>query len=254
MTTAKLDTIIAEKMREISHLHEHFIHARRSSKNFKQSLRNPTLSVIAEIKRRSPSKGFLADIADPVQLANHYIAAGANAISVLTDKSFFNGSIDDLLCVSAALRQCSTPVLCKDFIISRRQIDEAIMAGADAVLLIVKALGEKTKTLLDYAKTMNIDALVEVNNSAELALAVQAGAEIIAVNNRDLSTFNVDTTQCFTLIQEIPSSIIKVAASGILTPELAQQYYHVGFDAVLIGEALVKSTSPADFISACRHE
>jgi indole-3-glycerol phosphate synthase len=254
MRINKLDAIIAHKHREVAKLSGHFIKPRISSKSFKRSLRNDQLAIISEIKRRSPSKGLLAEITDPVQLANNYISAGTNAISILTDELFFNGSLNDLLSVSSALQQNPTPILRKDFIIHPFQIDEAIMAGADAVLLMVSVLGDKTKELLDYCKTMNIDALVEIHTQKELDLAITIGSEIIGVNNRNLSTFEVDTNQAFNLIKYIPDHIIKVAESGILQPELAQQYYQAGFDAVLIGEALVKSSSPADFIGACRHE
>lgn len=254
MTVNKLNAIIAQKHKEVSALYQLNIKPRVSDKNFKQALQNKNLSIITEIKRRSPSRGFLAEITDPVQLANNYISAGSNAISVLTDELFFGGSREDLIAVSTALRQNPAPVLCKDFIINTLQIDHAIMAGADAILLMVSVLGNKTKELLDYAKAMNINALVEVHTEAELDLALILSPEIIGINNRNLTTFEVDTNQAFKLIKHIPDSIIKVAESGILKPELANEYYQAGFDAVLIGEALVKSSSPAEFIGACRHE
>jgi indole-3-glycerol phosphate synthase len=254
MTHDKLEPIILQKRKEILTLPQRMVAPRISTKNFKQSLQNNSLSIIAEIKRCSPSRGLMAKIEDPVLFAKNYVSAGANAISILTDKIFFDGSIDDLSRVALALRADPTPILCKDFIIDKRQIDEAIMAGADAVLLIVRVLGEKTKELLDYTKTMNIDALIEVNTKTELDLAITIGSEIVAINNRDLSNFTVNTQLAFELIKYVPHAIIKVAASGILEPELAKRYYHAGFDAVLIGEALVKSPSPADFIGACRHE
>ena len=242
MTANKLDEIIAHKKHEISVVY----------KNFKRALQMDGLSIIGEIKRRSPSKGHFADIHDPVLLAEDYIKAGVNAISVLTDQKFFSGSFDDL--EKIATHSQSTPVLCKDFIIDKRQINTAAKAGADAVLLIVAVLGHKTKEFIDYTKSLNIEALVEVFNKDELDIALESNAKIIAVNNRNLKTFEVDTENAIRLIDFMPQHIIKVAASGILKPELARRYYKAGFDAVLIGEALVTSPSPAEFIRACRHE
>lgn len=171
----------------------------------------------------------------------------------MTDNAFFGGHLDDLTQVATALHTQPQPTLRKDFIIDTIQIAEAVTAGADAILCIVAVLQQKTKKLLDYAKTMGIDVLVEVHDRAELDIALASGAQIIGVNNRDLTTLHVDTDQAFRLIEHIPPSIIKVAESGILTPQLAQDYYRAGFDAVLIGEALVTSSHPAEFIRAC-HE
>jgi len=252
MTTNKLDLIIQQKQLEVSELTQQNIQPRISSKNFKHALRSDTLSIIAEVKRKSPSKGNLAEILDPVLLAENYINANASAISVLTDCKFFGGSLNDL--EKIAEHSKSTPVLRKDFIISPLQIDEAVGAGADAILLIVAVLGEKTKSLLDYAKKLNIDVLLEIHNHAELSIALESNADIIGINNRNLSTFEVDTQEAFNLKKLIPSTVITVAESGILQPELAREYYKAGFDAVLIGEALVTSTNPTEFIRACRHE
>ncbi len=263
----KLSLIVIEKQREIMALQklvesqpEHIIAQildlkiqRHSAKSFKVALRNKALSIIAEIKRQSPSKGKIADIRDPVDLAMKYVQGGANAISVLTDKKFFSGSVEDLKKVSTALKQFPCPILRKDFIVHEIQIAEAIASGADAVLLIVSILGPQTKILLDYAKKMGIEALVEVHNADEISIALDSGAEIIGINNRNLSTFGINTNNALDLIKKIPDHIIKVAESGILEPALAQTYYQSGFDAVLIGEGLVKSNNPENFIRACRH-
>jgi len=182
-----------------------------------------------------------------------YVQGGANAVSVLTDKKFFNGSIDDLKKVSEALEKFPCPVLRKDFIIHEIQIAEAIASGADAILCIVAILGDHTKILLDYARKMGIEVLVEVHNADEIKIALDSGAQIIGVNNRNLSTFEVDTNNALELVKKIPDHIIKVAESGITDPNLAQKYYQAGFDAVLIGEGLVRSDNPKDFIRACRH-
>lgn len=227
--------------------------ARTAGKRFKNALRAPDLAIIAEIKRQSPSKGRLAEIDDPVALAMTYVKGGANALSVLTDENFFAGHLEDLASVSKALTQFPQPILRKDFIIDAIQIAQAIAAGADAILCIVAVLGERTKNILQSAKAMGIEVLVEIHDARELEIAVASGADIIGVNNRNLSTFEVDTEQALRLLEHIPKEIVKVAESGILVPELAQTYYRAGFDAVLVGEALVRSPSPADFMRACRH-
>jgi indole-3-glycerol phosphate synthase len=143
-------------------------------------------------------------------------------------------------------------VLRKDFIIDDIQIAEAAMAGADAILIIVAAVNEQTKALLNCAKTFGLEALIEVHNQQELELALSSGAEIIGINNRNLQTLQVDTEQALKLIDNIPREIVRVAESGILAPELARDYYRAGFDAILIGEALVKSEQPEKFMKACR--
>lgn len=215
---------------------------------FKQALQGPKLAVIAEIKRASPSKGALAPIADPVALANTYISAGAQALSILTDEHFFHGSLQDLSKVAQARGEQKTPILRKDFIIDPIQIAQAVVAGADAVLAIVAVLGSETKAILQTAKSMGIEVLVEVHTEEEVAIAVESGAEIIGVNNRDLTSFHVDVDRAFQLLSHIPQGIISVAESGIQMPDLARAYHQAGFDAVLVGEALVTAQSPASFL------
>ena len=231
----KLTHIILQKQREVEaleallrHQPEHVIAQllqgktkRTSSKTFKKALRSVRLAIIAEIKRKSPSKGLLSPILDPVSLAMQYIEGGANAISVLTDETFFGGTLQDLSSVASALEKTTCPVLRKDFIIHEIQIAEAIAMGADAILCIVAVLGKNTKTLLAQAKTMEIDVLVEVHNHEELDIALESGADIIGVNNRNLSTLQIDTECAFRLVEHIPPHIIKVAESGILIPALA---------------------------------
>lgn len=253
----KLQPIILQKQREVAALKsrpelviEEIQFA--SIKNFKQALCCSSIAVIAEIKRKSPSKGVLASISNPTALAELYVSGGANALSVLTDELFFGGHANDLRQVANRLRAQPQPILRKDFIIDEIQIAEAIAMGADAILLIVAVLKEKTKVMLDYAKKMGVHALVEVHDNHELEIALASGAEIIGVNNRDLTTLQVDTQRAFKLLEYIPKDIVKVAESGILTPELAGEYYRAGFNAVLIGEALVKSADPTDFIQRCR--
>lgn len=221
---------------------------RDSKKSFKKALTSDSVAVIAEIKRKSPSKGRLNEIADPTVLARQYVAGGADAISVLTDRFGFNGSTADLQDVVHALADTSCVVLRKDFILDAIQIAESIALGADAILLIVAALKEKTADLLNTAKQMGIDALVEVENREELDYAVSIGADVIGINNRDLTTFVVDTDKAKRLVKYLPASVIKVAESGIHSVDEAIEFLRLGFDALLIGEALVKAKNPTVFI------
>lgn len=244
-TSQYLQAIIANKQREVTQLREQ--HSRCS---LKKSLSNKRGGVIAEIKRKSPSKSHLATIDDPVTLAKQYIDGGASAISVLTDSYGFNGSLQDLMQVAEVAHQHHIPVLRKDFILDPIQIAESIKAGADAILLIVSVLKDKTKIMLDYARAMGIDALVEVHDQQELELAVACGADIIGINNRHLQTFVVDVNQALRLYPHIPHNIITVAESGIATTEMAQKFSQCGFNGLLIGEALVTSKNPAAFIQS----
>lgn len=263
----KLESIILQKQYEVTALYQrlkqdvnHPIakvlydgYITEHVSNFKHALTSSSLTIIAEIKRKSPSKGVLAHILDPINLAERYIAGGANALSILTDKEFFAGNLDDLIQVAPVAHQQSIPILRKDFIIDKIQIAEAAVAGASAVLCIVSILGKTTKAMLEFAHSLQLDVLVEVHDHDELQVALDCGAEIIGINNRNLKTFAVDTQQALRIITTIPDSIIKVAESGINHPDLARKYYEAGFDAVLIGESLVTSADPKHFIQACRY-
>jgi len=207
--------------------------------------RNALLSkgIIAEIKRRSPSKGDLSRIPHPDQLALEYQQGGAIAISCLTDADF-GASIEDLKKVTAAT---TLPVLRKDFIIDPLQIAEAKAHGASAVLLIVKLVKEQLKELLLAATKIGVEALVEVHNQDELDAALDAGADIIGINNRDLSTFIVDPKTSFTLFQKIPAAVHVVIESGISESRTARFFLDHGASACLVGETLVKSNNKAKF-------
>jgi indole-3-glycerol phosphate synthase len=224
----------------------------KERKTFKERLKNSTLSVIAEVKRSSPSKGFIAEISDPVFLANLYVSGGAAAVSVLTESSGFGGCVEDIKKIKLA--NPNVCVLRKDFIIDLVQIEESVRIGADAVLLIVSILKERTKEFLDKVKQMGMEALVEVHDEEELAIALQAGAEIIGVNNRDLKTFEVDLQTAERLAPLIPEKIVKVAESGIHTNLDAKRMRKAGFDAILVGEALVKAVDPEFFLQDLMHE
>jgi indole-3-glycerol phosphate synthase len=207
----------------------------------------PAPRVIAEIKRRSPSRGSLRPDLDPAGLAATYERSGAAAISVLTDCAFFGGSPDDL---SQARQATSLPVLCKDFILEPYQIFEAFMAGADAVLLIAAVLDAvQIRDYYELAAGLGMEALVEVHDETELALALEAGANIIGINNRDLRTFEVSLDVTRSLAPLIPPSVVKVSESGIHTPQDRELMAELGVDAILVGEALV--TAP-DIASATR--
>ncbi|CAL7964271.1 Indole-3-glycerol phosphate synthase [Gammaproteobacteria bacterium] len=252
-----LNDIVLNKQREVDLLKQNFVISEKiriSKKSFKKSLLNDGLTIIAEIKRKSPTAGQLSIIADPVELALNYTRGGAGAISVLTDERYFDGSIKDLNKVAAALQNTDTTILRKDFIIDPLQITEAIFEGADAVLLIVAILGNKLKTLLGCARKMNIDALVEVHSIKEINLALDAGAEIIGINNRDLKTFDVDINHSLQLIKHIPKHIVRVSESGIDSQEIALQLRRVGFDAALVGTALVCAEKPAALINLMRDQ
>lgn len=243
-----LTEIIAHKQTEIATLSidpDGFYLPKNNNKSFKRQLLQPNqVAIIAEIKRKSPSKGELAAIAKPLELAEKYIQGGANCLSILTDQKYFGGSLADLQQISQSLINTPVAILRKDFIIDCKQIIESLQAGADAILLIVAAIEQKTAALLQFAKRLNLDVLVEVHDEQELRYALEIGADIIGVNTRNLKTFEVDLNRAFELISFIPKDVIAVAESGIRTSHDAKALYAAGYHALLIGEALVLSEQP----------
>ncbi|HEX2250699.1 MAG TPA: indole-3-glycerol phosphate synthase TrpC [Gemmatimonadales bacterium] len=216
--------------------------------SFRAALRKSSVAVIAEIKRRSPSAGVIREELDPGDRASLYAAHGAAAISVLTDGPYFGGSVQDL---RDAASRCSLPVLRKDFILDEVQILEARAAGASAVLLMVRALGQsRLRLLLRCARDLGLDALVEVHSAEELHVAMEAGAEIIGVNSRDLDTFEIDVVAAWKLLSRIPSDRVAVAESGILGQSDVLCAAAAGADAVLIGTALSAAESPGPLLRA----
>lgn len=200
------------------------------------------VNVIAECKRRSPSKGVLRADYDPVAIAAGYAAAGAAAISVLTEPTFFDGSLDHLRAVRAAV---DVPLLRKDFIVSEYQLLEAKAAGADAVLLIVAALRPaELKVLHDHARRHGLDVLVEAHDATELAIAIDAGAKIVGVNNRNLRTLQVDVHASETLIAQMPADVIAVSESGLKTADDVLRLKALGYRAFLIGERFMAAADP----------
>ena len=210
--------------------------------------RAPGTSVIAEVKRRSPSKGALADIPDPAELAAAYARGGAAAISVLTEARRFSGSLADLRAVRAAVE---TPLLRKDFMVTAYQLHEARAAGADLVLLIVAALDQPTlEQLYAEARGLGLTVLVEVHDEEETRRAVDLGAELIGVNARNLKTLDVDPDTFARLAPLIPDDRVRVAESGISGPEDVARYAKEGAGVVLVGEALVRGGDPEAAVRA----
>jgi indole-3-glycerol phosphate synthase len=211
------------------------------------ALRLPGIGVIAEVKRASPSKGELASIGDPAQLAKAYEDGGARIISVLTEQRRFRGSLADLDAVRAAV---SIPVLRKDFIVGPYQIHEARAHGADVILLIVAALEQNVlASLLDRTESLGMTALVEVHTEEEAERALQAGASVVGVNARNLKTLEVDR-DCFGRIAPgLPTKVIRIAESGVRGTADLLAYAGAGADAVLVGEGLVTSGDPRAAVS-----
>ncbi|MFC7492503.1 MULTISPECIES: indole-3-glycerol phosphate synthase TrpC [unclassified Knoellia] len=208
-----------------------------------EQLRADGLSLIAEVKRASPSKGALADIADPSSLARAYADAGAAAVSVLTEQRRFGGSLDDLDAVRAAV---SIPVLRKDFMVTDYQLYEARAHGADIILLIVASLtDEELLRMHTLAQDLGMTALVEVHDEGETQRAVDAGARVIGVNARNLKTLEIHPDTFSRLVPLIPPGVVTVAESGIRGADDAAMYAAQGADAVLVGETLVRGADPS---------
>lgn len=238
-----LDDILDHKRRELEHLADVEVRELPAcAVDFRRALSGPELSIIAEVKRRSPSAGVLASGLDPVAQARAYVEGKAAAISVLTDGRYFGGSFDDL---SAVARAVYRPVLCKEFILDERQVRHARLAGASACLLIVAALSDdELRRLLAEVRRFNMEALVEVHDEAELERAVACGADIIGVNNRNLRTMEVDMTTVPRMAPRVPDRCLLVAESGYRNADdLLVLPRRV--DAVLIGTALMQGENPA---------
>jgi indole-3-glycerol phosphate synthase len=218
-------------------------------------LRQRGVAVIAEVKRKSPSVGTLAEIADPAALAGEYEAGGASVISVLTEQRRFNGCLDDLVAVKMHV---DVPVLCKDFVVTPYQVWEARAHGADLVLLIVAALEQNALvSLLERVESLGMTALVEAHDEEEARRAVDAGARVIGVNARNLRTLEVDRDTFARIAPLLPDTAVKVAESGVRGPHDLLAYAAAGADAVLVGEGLVKQDNPrqavADLVAAGTH-
>lgn len=242
----RLEEILRVKREEIERLRpraaelERQARARNDFRGFRAALQrdDKQLAVIAESKKASPSAGIIADAYDPAEIARNYESSGADAISVLTDAPFFQGNTEHLADVR---RVTSLPLLRKDFVLDELQISESAAVGADAILLIVAALKQNQLVqLLKVAKEYRLGALVEVHNREELDRALEAGADIIGINNRDLTTFDVDLGVTEKLCLDVPDNVALVSESGIKTSQNVTRIRACGVDAILVGEALMR--------------
>lgn len=242
---SRLDEIVAQKRREVKTLRasvrERDLQAAAEGavlpRSFRAVLLNGRPSVVAEVKRASPSRGIITNDFAPVEIATAYERGGADAVSVLTDETFFSGSNEHLKAVRSAI---GLPVLRKDFVVDPLQIVEARSLGADAILLIVRLLDDiSLREWRELASSMGMDVLVEAHDEIEVRRAVDSGATLIGVNNRDLSTFSVDLSTSERLRHLIPSGVVAVSESGISMPEHAARMFRAGYDAVLVGEGVV---------------
>jgi indole-3-glycerol phosphate synthase len=216
-------------------------------RGFRQALAeksSPGVAIITELKKASPSKGLIRADFHPAELARELEAAGAAALSVLTDEEFFQGSLENLRAASAAVK---IPCLRKDFIVDEFQLVEARANSADAVLLICAALSQaELVSLAKSARVHGLDFLCEVHDGAELQRALDAGCDIIGVNTRDLRTFKVDLQTAFDLAEKFPSEVVRVAESGIRSADDIARLHAAGYDAFLIGESLMRAERPGD--------
>jgi len=250
-----LSTIIAARRRRIQEVRasvplaslRQIAEARSDFRDFAGALSGEVLSVIAEIKKASPSRGLLRPDFRPLEIANSYQQAGASALSVLTEEEFFQGSLHHLKAVRGSVR---LPILRKDFIVDEYQVYESAAAGADALLLIVAALKDKDlKEFLALSQRLRVAALVEVHTAEELERTIAAGAQIIGVNNRNLSTLEVSLETSFRLREKIPPACLAVSESGIKSVEHLEKLAKAGFNAVLIGEHLMLADKPGEELS-----
>jgi indole-3-glycerol phosphate synthase len=234
---------VQERKRELPRAElEARLSARGEDRPFQEALTRPGLSLIAEFKRRSPSKGDIAPGADVASQVAAYERGGAAALSVLTDQRHFGGTLEDL---RAARTAASLPIIRKDFIVDPYQLYEAAVNGADAVLLIVRALSDKElASLYEEARALDLDCLVEVHDAEELERALEVDAEVIGINNRDLDEQRVDIQTTFELMPDVPAGKTVVAESGISGREELMELDRVGVDAVLIGGALMTAADP----------
>lgn len=246
-----LDQILASKSKEVAErkalfpqkLLEQSIHFSATPVSLKKYLQRPDKSgIIAEIKRKSPSKGIINDKISVERISIGYMQAGASALSVLTDKPFFGGDNEDLL-LARAYNFC--PVLRKDFIIDEYQIIEAKSIGADAILLIAAALSpEHLKELAVFAKSMNLEVLMEVHDLSELQHNLHPEVDLIGVNNRDLNTFKTDINTSKELASHIPNEYVKISESGISQPSVVHSLKSYGYAGFLIGETFMQHSRP----------
>lgn len=238
IVSRKQDELRASKQ-SAAELRQLAVQQQQNRRDFAAALHTKRPAIISEIKKASPSRGVLINDFRPAELARQYETGGAAALSVLTDRDFFQGSNTDLQIARAA---CNLPVIRKDFTIAEHHVLEAAAIGADAILLIAAILDEpQLRAFRELASEFEMAALVEVHNTCELEIALHSGAEIIGVNNRDLHTFNVSLETSIALAPQIPPALTKVSESGIFTSADIHRLSDAGYDAFLVGEHLIKS-------------
>jgi indole-3-glycerol phosphate synthase len=241
-----LSEIIAKKRERVREAK-----ARANPHAFRRALEKDGVNIIAEFKRRSPSKGMIREGANPIEIARAYEAGGAVAMSVLTEEDYFAGSLNDLRQVKSAV---DLPVLRKDFIVEEYQVYESAAAGADAILLIVAALDDESLVRLRRLaeEELQMDALIEAHTSDEMKRAVACGAKLIGVNNRDLRTFEVSLETSLSLAREAPSDALLISESGLNNAADLQRLYDAGYRGFLIGETLMRADDPAAALRSFR--
>lgn len=258
MATDILQTIVAHKRIELARQEEAVsldslikqLDTLRPSRSMRQSLADSPTGIIAEFKRRSPSKGWIAQEADPAVIVPGYERAGASGISVLTDQEFFGGTLDDLHAVRPLIQ---LPVLRKDFIVSPYQLFQAKLVGADVVLLIAAALTvEECKSFGKLAHQLQMEVLLEIHTEKELDY-LHENVDLLGVNNRNLGTFHTDVENSFRLAQKLPKEYLWVSESGISQPETIRQLRKAGFSGFLMGERFMKTSSPEQALSDFLH-
>jgi indole-3-glycerol phosphate synthase len=247
-----LDRIVEDTRDEVVRRREHMplsrleaaIAERPEGRPFSEALLRPGISLIAEHKRRSPSAGAIREDSTVDQIVLAYERGGAAALSILTEPFHFGGSLDDLLAAKAVSQ---LPVLRKDFIVDPYQLYESAAAGADAILLIVAALEpDALYELLQEARALDLDALVEIHDERELEIALDVEADVLGINNRDLGDFSVDIERTFDLLADVPAGKTVVSESGFTTRDQLDELDRVGVDAVLIGETLMRAPDVED--------
>ena len=241
-----LSEIIAKKRERVREAK-----ARANPHAFRRALEKDGVNIIAEFKRRSPSKGMIREGANPIEIARAYFAGGAVAMSVLTEEDYFAGSLNDLRQVKSAV---DLPVLRKDFIVEEYQVYESAAAGADAILLIVAALDDESLVRLRRLaeEELQMDALIEAHTSDEMKRAVACGAKLIGVNNRDLRTFEVSLDTSLQLAREAPGDALLISESGLKNAADLQRLYDAGYRGFLIGETLMRADDPAAALRSFR--
>jgi len=252
-----LDQIVTAKREEVENARkavpvkilQERAEARQSlPRGFEKALRHSGIRIVAEIKRASPSKGDIQPALDPAGIAAAYEAGGAAAISVLTEQRYFKGSVEDL---RAAREATSIPVLRKDFIVSEYQVHETASLGADALLAIVRILDDKTlKSILTLSAGYGLDVLTEVYDETDLTRALDAGATLIGINNRDLESFDTDIDRAARIAAGIPAGIIAVSLSGVGSTEDITRQLQSGLSRFLVGEALSRNSDPASMLKS----